>query len=218
MMIFRDFSIVCGALLAIGQRFAAADDNSLPLLWATHEVTFAISIGGNPVGNIVFGILFNSAPRTAFNFLTIARGNTTSLDGKFILTYKKSIFHRTIRNFMIQGGDISRGDGRGVASVYGGNFPDENFDIPHYGGGWIGMANAGPDTNGCQFYITCVLTKWLDKHHTIFGKVVKGMDVVRKIENNPTHSNERPKLEVVIEDCWVVEVQPYPVTRAAVEG
>lgn len=195
----------------------AADPNPLMV---TEEVFFDISIGGVYVGRILFGLFGDVAPKTVLNFVTLTNGNTTSPDG-VLLAYKGSIFHRTIRNFMIQGGDFTQGNGYGFLSIYGKYFPDENFEILHYGPGWLGMANLEviKDTNGSQFYITTALTKWLDYKHTLFGVVIDGMSVVRAIENNPTDKSDRPILPVVITNCGSIQIsQPFAVARAPVQG
>ncbi|PIK34276.1 putative peptidyl-prolyl cis-trans isomerase H-like [Apostichopus japonicus] len=138
-------------------------------------------------------------PKTAENFRQFCTGEFMK-DG-VPQGFKGCTFHRVIKDFMVQGGDFLKGDGTGMASIYGDKFADESFRLKHDGPGLLSMANAGKDTNGCQFFITCAKCDFLDGKHVVFGKVIDGLLVMRKIENVPTGSNNRPKLTVIISQC-----------------
>jgi len=171
----------------------------------TDIVFFDMEVGGEPVGQIQIGLFGKTVPKTVKNFVSLAKG-FEGKDGK-TLTYEGSKFHRVIKDFMIQGGDFTRGDGTGGKSIYGDKFKDENFKLKHYGSGWLSMANAGKDTNGSQFFLTTKKTSWLDGKHVVFGKVIKGMKVVRKIESGETHPGDKPKKEVTIAKSGIIDVK-----------
>jgi len=164
------------------------------------KVYFDITIGGSPAGRIVMELFADDVPRTAENFRALCTGEKgTGKSGK-LLSFKDSSFHRVIPGFMCQGGDFTRGNGTGGESIYGEKFADENFKHKHDGPGILSMANAGPNTNGSQFFLCTVATPWLDGKHVVFGKVTEGLDVVQAVEAVGSQSGKTAK-PVLIADC-----------------
>lgn len=171
----------------------------------TDKVFLDVEIGSESAGRIVIGLFGKVVPKTVKNFRTLAEGTQTLSDGTR-LTYKGSRFHRVIKDFMLQGGDFTKGNGTGGVSIYGEKFADENFQLLHFGAGWLSMANAGKNTNGSQFFITTTSTEWLDGKHVVFGVVLEGMNVVRMIERQVVDDRDKPVRPVVIVDCGSLPV------------
>lgn len=172
------------------------------------RVFFAIEIDGKPAGTITMELFANIVPKTAENFRALCtgeKGQGKNSAGK-PLHYKGSCFHRVIPGFMCQGGDFTHGNGTGGESIYGGRFYDEwkNGYVKHSVPGLLSSANAGPNTNGSQFFLTTAPTSWLDKKHVVFGQVQDGMDVVTAIEKVGSDSGAT-SAKVVIADCGQVK-------------
>ncbi|ACI65764.1 predicted protein [Phaeodactylum tricornutum CCAP 1055/1] len=188
------------ALLAFLALTAAESDVKI-----TTKVFFDVEIEGAPDsgGRIVMGLFGDVVPKTVENFRSLCTGEKGVGKAGKPLHFKGSIFHRIIPNFMIQGGDFTQGNGRGGESIYGEKFADENFELKHEGPLYLSMANAGPNTNGSQFFITTVKTSWLDGRHVVFGKVLEGEDVVKAVEAQGTNSGQ-PKAKVTLVDSGEV--------------
>lgn len=163
-------------------------------------VYFDITADDEPLGRITMELFADVVPKTAENFRCLCTGEKGTGNSGKELHYKGSGFHRVIPNFMCQGGDFTRGNGTGGESIYGERFEDENFEKKHTGPGVLSMANAGPNTNGSQFFLCTVKTEWLDGKHVVFGQVTDGMDVIKTIEGFGSQSGETSK-NIVIADC-----------------
>ena len=173
------------------------------------RVFFDISIGGKSAGRITMTLNSNT-PKTSENFRALCTGEKgTGTKGK-PLHFKDSTFHRVIPGFMAQGGDFTNGNGTGGESIYGSKFEDENFTNRHTGRGCLSMANAGPGTNGSQFFICFGPTPHLNNKHVVFGQVSEGLDVVLAIEKNQTGAGDRPLKPVKITNCGQVGKESSP--------
>lgn len=169
------------------------------------RVFFDITIGGEKIGRILFELYTDIVPKTAENFRALCTGEKGIGSRGKPLHFKGCIFHRIIRGFMCQGGDFTNSDGTGGESIYGEKFADEGFEVKHTVPGLLSMANSGKDTNGSQFFVTCQPTPWLDGKHVVFGRVLKGMSVVRQLEQTEVKS-DKPVSTCAIADCG--ELQP----------
>ena len=192
-------ALVCVALSAfvgaVSAKTASAEEESTKV---TKRAFFDVSIGGEPAGRFVFGLYGETVPRTVENFVRLCVGDKTDAQGRR-LAYGGSPFHRVIKGFMIQGGDFTAGNGTGGLSIYEtGKFKDENFRVRHTRRGLLSMANAGPGTNGSQFFVTAAATPWLDGRHVVFGEVLQGLELLGTIEGQATDRSDRPLKPVVV--------------------
>ena len=166
-----------------------------------YQPYFDISIGDTYIGKIVFQLFDEDVPKTCKNFRYLC---STGILNKNKPSYQDTVFHRVIKDFMIQGGDITRGDGTGGYSVYGEQFDDENFNLTHNQPGMLSMANSGPNTNNSQFFITFKKTPWLDNKHVVFGIIISGFDIIKKIESYETDDKDRPVEDIIIKKCGLI--------------
>jgi peptidylprolyl isomerase len=169
----------------------------------TQTIAFKIRVGDRELPEpITIGLFGKETPKTVENFFTLCTNENLEKNGKR-MTFKNSIFHRVIPSFMIQGGDFTNFNGTGGASIWGEKFNDENFNVDH-APGVLSMANAGPNTNGSQFFITTASTSWLNGRHVVFGRVVSGMDTVYAVEKVGSSSGQT-KEKVTVIDCYAVQ-------------
>ena len=165
------------------------------------QVYFDIKIGDKAAQRVTFELFKDVVPKTAENFRALCTGEKGVGHSGKPLSFSGSSFHRVIKGFMMQGGDFTAGNGTGGESIYGAKFEDENFRVKHTSAGLLSMANAGPGTNGSQFFITYGATPHLDNKHVVFGRVLTGLEVCREVENLPTGQSDKPTVDVVIESC-----------------
>ncbi|KAH6594932.1 hypothetical protein BASA50_006194 [Batrachochytrium salamandrivorans] len=164
-----------------------------------------IDLDGVKAGRLVFELFADRVPKTVENFRALCTGERGRSNSGALLWLKGSKFHRVIKDFMIQGGDFTRGDGTGGESIYGGPFTDEDLTIKHDVSCLLSMANRGPGTNGSQFFITSKAVPHLDGKHVVFGRLVSGTKLFRQMENIPTDKKDRPYNTIEISNCGELE-------------
>jgi len=184
------------AVLAVGlcEKYTVTEE-----AWFEVQVKDMDGPGQDYRGRFTIALFGDTAPMTVLNFASITKGYKR---GKSKLEYKGSVVHRIVQDFVIQMGDVTKGDGSGGASIFGERFNDEDFELSHRSPGWVAMANHGPDTNNSQFYILLTKARWLDTKHVVFGKVTQGYNVIETLGDVPSSSKTAiPKKKITIVDC-----------------
>ncbi|KAJ5610461.1 hypothetical protein N7510_007180 [Penicillium lagena] len=212
-MQFRNLFLSLFLVLAVGFALVQAEEAKEPRgPKITHKVYFDIQHGDETLGRVVMGLYGKTVPKVSAVLISAIESSSdfpfsiALCTGEQGFGYEGSSFHRVIKNFMIQGGDFTKGDGTGGKSIYGNKFADENFKLRHTKKGLLSMANAGKDTNGSQFFITTVVTSWLDGKHVVFGEVLEGYDIVDKIQDFPQNRANKPDVDVKIVKSGELEV------------
>jgi len=176
----------------------------------THEAWFDVEVrdmdgpGEDFRGRFTVALFGETVPMTVLNFVSLVNGHKIK---KQTVSYKGTFIHRIVKDFVVQMGDVVRGDGTGSVSIYGERFNDENFILSHRSPGWVAMANHGADTNGSQFYILLTKARWMDGKHVVFGKVIRGMDAINSLGELETDKHAVPKKKVKIVDCGVKQLK-----------
>ena len=195
LFLFSFTLVACGGMNSENknQNISTNDQKKIPTMTELKKDTITVAVIQTTMGTIELELFADKAVKTAQNFVGLA-------ETKY---YNGIIFHRVINNFMIQGGDPA-GTGSGGESIWGKPFEDEvKTGLKHSSEGILSMANAGPNTNGSQFFITLKATPWLDGKHTIFGKVISGMEVVKAIGKTKTNQNDKPLIDVVMQKVTI---------------
>jgi len=199
MLFVLSLALTCLVTLAAGGTYTVTDH-----VWFEVNVKDIDGQGNDFTGRFTIALFGETAPMTVMNFVSLARGYKK---GKEFLHYKNSPLHRIVPDFVLQMVDITTGDGTGGKSIFGAKFNDEDFTLSHRSPGWVSMANHGRDTNGSQFFIMLTKARWLDGKHVVFGKIVKGYDVIKTLGEVPSDpSTALPKTKVTITDCGVVNL------------
>jgi len=176
----------------------------------THEAWFEVDVRGmddpgeNFGGKFTVALFGETVPMTVLNFVSLINGH--KVKGKK-MSYKGTLVHRIVKDFVVQMGDVVRGDGVGSISIYGERFNDENFILSHRSAGWVAMANHGVDTNGSQFFVLLTKARWMDGKHVVFGKVTHGLDIIKALGDLETDGQQKPKKSVRIVDCGAKQLK-----------